>query len=121
MKKLLLILLCLPMIGFGQNVNIQDANFKAYLVANSAINTNGDSEIQVSEANSFNTFLYVGFQGITDLTGLDCESNQLTFLDLSNNTDLWFLECSNNQLVSLDIYNNLLLQHLYEEIINYST
>ena len=49
-KKLLLILLCLPFIGFGQNVNIPDANFKAYLVGESDINTNGDSEIQVSEA-----------------------------------------------------------------------
>ena len=54
MKKLLLILLCLPMIGFGQNVNIPDANFKAYLVGNSLINTNGDNEIQVSEATIFN-------------------------------------------------------------------
>ena len=54
MKKLLLILLFLPFIGFGQNVNIPDANFKAYLVGNSAINTNGDSEIQVSEATAFN-------------------------------------------------------------------
>ena len=35
MKKLLLILLCLPMIGFGQNVNIPDANFKAYFKPNS--------------------------------------------------------------------------------------
>ena len=49
MKKLLLILLYLPIILFGQNVNIPDANFKAYLVGNSAINTNGDTEIQVSE------------------------------------------------------------------------
>ena len=31
MKKILLILLCLPFIGFGQNVNIPDANFKANL------------------------------------------------------------------------------------------
>ena len=53
MKKLLLILIALPMIGFGQNVNIPDANFKAYLVGNSAVNTNGDSEIQVSEAAAF--------------------------------------------------------------------
>ena len=53
MKKLLLILLCLPMIGFGQNVYIPDANFKSYLVGNSAINTNGDTEIQVSEATTF--------------------------------------------------------------------
>ena len=48
MKKLLLILLCLPMIGFGQNVNIPEANFKAYLVGNIFINTIGDTEIQVS-------------------------------------------------------------------------
>jgi L-fucose mutarotase/ribose pyranase (RbsD/FucU family) len=57
MKKLLLILLCLPMIGFGQNVNIPDANFKAYLVGNSLINTNGDTEIQLAEANAFNEYL----------------------------------------------------------------
>ena len=55
MKKILLILLCLPMIGFGQPiVNIPDANFKAYLVGNTDINTNGDAEIQVSEAATFN-------------------------------------------------------------------
>ena len=35
MKKLLLILIALPMIGFGQNVNIPDANFKAYFKPNS--------------------------------------------------------------------------------------
>ena len=35
MKKLLFILLCLPMIGFGQNVNMPDTNFKAYLVGSS--------------------------------------------------------------------------------------
>ena len=44
MKKLLLILLCLPLIGFGQNVYIPDANFKAYLVGEPSINTNGDTE-----------------------------------------------------------------------------
>ena len=38
------------MIGFGQNVIITDANFKAYLVGEPIINTNGDTEIQVSEA-----------------------------------------------------------------------
>ena len=58
MKKLIFTLLCLPMIGFGQNVNIPDANFKAYLVGNTAINTNGDAEIQVSEATTFNGLIY---------------------------------------------------------------
>ena len=62
MKKLLLILLCLPMIGFGQNVNIPDANFKAYLVGIAAINTNGDSEIQVSEQQSLMVLLTVNLE-----------------------------------------------------------
>ena len=34
----------------AQNVNIPDAVFKALLVNNPAINTNGDGEIQVTEA-----------------------------------------------------------------------
>jgi len=33
MKKLLLILLCLPIIGFGQQTYIPDDNFEAYLEA----------------------------------------------------------------------------------------
>ena len=44
MKNLLLVLLFLPMIGFGQNVYIPDANFKAILISPfSGVNTNGDS------------------------------------------------------------------------------
>ena len=111
MKKLLLILLCLPMIGFGQ-VYIPDANFKAYLVGNTAINTNGDTEIQVSEATVFNGTIFCQNLNISDLTGiedftslntLDCSYNQLTNLDLSQNTDLTLLHCWSNQLTSLDV------------------
>jgi len=110
MKKLLLILLCLPMIGFGQNVNIPDANFKAYLVNNTAINTNGDTEIQVSEATALNSGIHCPNYSISDLTGieaftalqsLDCSDNYLTSLDVSSNTALFDLFCNNNQLTSL--------------------
>ncbi|MBT6650601.1 MAG: T9SS C-terminal target domain-containing protein, partial [Flavobacteriales bacterium] len=80
MKKLLLILLYLPMIGFGQNVYIPDANFKAYLVGNSAINTNGDSEIQVIEATVFNGTIYCQNLNISDLTGIE-DFTALTQLD----------------------------------------
>jgi len=120
MKKLLLILLCLPMIVFGQ-VYIPDANFKAYLVGNSAINTNGDSEIQVSEATSFNGSIHCGGLNITDLTGiedftaltyLDCGYNNLTSLDVSNNTALTYLDCGSNQLTTLDVSNNSALTDL---------
>jgi len=71
MKKLLLILLCLPFIGLGQNVNIPDANFKAYLVGHWAINTNGDAEIQVSEAAAFNGQILCDSMFISDLTGIE--------------------------------------------------
>jgi len=115
MKKLLLILLCLPMIGFGQNVNIPDANFKAFLVANSGINTNGDTEIQVSEATAFNGIIGCYGLSISDLTGIEyfvsiqglgCSQNQLTNLDISSNSNLQILNCGDNQLTSLDISNN---------------
>ena len=111
MKKLLLILIALPVIGFGQ-VYIPDANFKAYLVGNTAINTNGDTEIQVSEATVFNGTIFCQNLNISDLTGiedftslntLDCSYNQLTSLDLSQNTALTLLHCWSNQLTSLDV------------------
>tara|TARA_Y100001934_G_C11994057_1_gene604497 strand:+ start:488 stop:661 length:174 start_codon:yes stop_codon:yes gene_type:complete len=53
MKNKILIYLLFPLIGLGQNVNIPDPNFKAYLLAETNINTNGDNEIQVTEANNF--------------------------------------------------------------------
>ena len=115
MKKLLIILLCFPFIGFGQNVNIPDANFKAYLVSNALINTNGDSEIQLIEANAFNGQIECSYLNISDLTGieefsslteLNCRGNQIPIFDLSNDTSLTFLDCSYNQLTDIDISSN---------------
>jgi len=127
MKKLLLILLCLPLMTLGQpTVNIPDANFKAYLVGNTAINTNGDTEIQLSEANSFNGTISCYNSNISDLTGIEdftaltalyCEVNQLTSLDVSQNTALIHLNCGNilggNLLTSLDVSANTALLELY--------
>ena len=109
------------MIGFGQNVNIPDANFKAYLVGNTAINTNGDTEIQVSEATAFGGSIICTNMNISNLTGIEdfialttlgCSMNQLTALDLSNNTSLTALSCATNQLTSLDVSNNTALTSL---------
>ena len=122
MKKLLLILLCLPLIGLSQNVNIPDPNFKAYLVGDSTINTNGDAEIQVSEASAFNGAIGCGALNIYDLTGIEaftaltslsCYDNQLTSLDVSQNTALTYLALTNNQLTSLDVSQNTALTTLY--------
>ena len=72
MRKIYLMLsmLLLPLLVAAQNVNIPDAKFKEVLVANSAININGDSEIQVSEAVGFSGSLDVSELGISDMTGL---------------------------------------------------
>ena len=109
------------MIGFGQNVYIPDVNFKAYLVGSSLINTNGDTEIQVSEATAFNGQIHIYGMGISDLTGIEyftaltflsCGGNSLTSLDVSNNTALLILWCENNPLQSLDISSNINLNDL---------
>jgi hypothetical protein len=110
--KLLLLLLAFPIIGFGQNVSIPDPNFKAYLVGNSAINTNGDNQIQVSEASAFNGEIVCGYLNISNLTGIEaftaltelyCAGNQLTSLDVSGCTALTSLLCHSNLLTSLDV------------------
>ena len=112
MKLLLLLLLALPLFGFGQNVNIPDAIFKAYLVNNTAINTNGDNQIQVSEASAFNGIIDCGYMNISNLTGIEafvslttlsCPYNQLTSLDVSTCSALTDLYCSTNNLTSLDV------------------
>ena len=103
---------------FGQNVHIPDASFKAYLVGKSAINTNGDSEIQLNEAEAYNEYISCYNLGIHDLTGieafinltvLDCSENQLSSIDLSKNIGLVELNCSQNQLTSLDVSKNTAL------------
>jgi len=122
MKKLVLILLCLPMIGFGQKTFVPDDNFENYLESNNL----GDG-IQLNDSiNSISIemlmFLNVSNQNISDLTGikdfiaireLNCGSNQLTSLDLSQNIYIDELECSFNQITYLDLSNNTELTKIY--------
>ena len=102
-------------------VTIPDANFKNHLLSDAAINTNGDSEIQVSEAAVFNGIIRVPFKNIQDLTGIEafpllkelhCQDNNLGSLDVSKNTLLSFLNCNSNRLKSLDVTNNSALREL---------
>ncbi|ARN76811.1 hypothetical protein BST97_01680 [Nonlabens spongiae] len=105
----------------AQNVNIPDANFKNYLVNNTAINTDGNSEISVAEATAFTGEILVNGLSISDLTGieafvnitrLDCYNNNLTTIDVSNNLALTRLHCSDNQITSLDISVNTLINDI---------
>ncbi|MGB0881326.1 MAG: leucine-rich repeat domain-containing protein [Vicingaceae bacterium] len=119
MKKIVLTFITVSTFGFGgmaQNVNVPDANFKAYLVGNSSINTNADTSIQVSEANAFTGQINCSSLNISDLTGIEAftsltdlrfNNNSITNVNLNNNVSLTNLECLNNQLTSLDLTQNI--------------
>jgi len=105
----------------AQNVYIPDSAFKAALVNDTLINTNGDTAIQVSEAVSYSGRINVSGLGIADLTGisafmgidsLNCSFNFLTSLDLSANTALTYLNCGYNQLITLNVSTNIALTSL---------
>ncbi|WP_452602707.1 InlB B-repeat-containing protein [Pontimicrobium sp. MEBiC06410] len=105
-------------------VTIPDTNFKNYLVGNTAINTNGDTEIQCSEASAFTGTMYAdnksisnltGIEAFTNITELNCGENQLTSLNITQNTALTMLRCADNQLTSLDISQNTALTELYPQ------
>lgn len=96
-------------------VNIPNAIFKNYLVTNTLINTNNDSEIQCHEAESFNGIINCSYLNINDLTGVEAfvnlkylyfSSNQIQNLDLSQNAQLEVIVGGNNELGSLDLSNN---------------
>ena len=103
-------------------VNIPDADFKNALLTHiPVIDTNGDNEIQHSEAEAFTGALSLDDKNISNLTGIEaftsvtqlyCHSNNLTSLDVSANTALQELYCFNNQLTSLNISTNTALQIL---------
>jgi len=113
MKKLLLILLCLPMIGFGQQMTyVPDDNFEQELM-NLGVDWVFDDYVETAGIDTI-TYLNITSSSISDLTGIEdfsalrelfCYFNQITFLDLSNNTQLFEVSCANNQLISLDLRN----------------
>lgn len=114
MSKFNLLLILCSTIAYGQIVNIPDINFKNALIGNSAINTNADTEIQLSEAINVQN-IDVSNMGIQDLTGIEAftnvvflnvSHNTLSSIDLSQNVDLQVLGLNNNFLTTLDVSIN---------------
>lgn len=129
MKTRVLFLFTILSFSFSnaQIVNIPNANFKArllqasttqFIAFNSAgvrmkIDTNNDSEIQVSEAllvyqlkvPSRNIASMTGVESFTNLRVLECYLNQITALNVTALTNLTDLKCYNNQLTSLNVSN----------------
>jgi Leucine-rich repeat (LRR) protein len=101
---------------------VPDANFEAYLEANSmgdgiannnyVLTANIENVTQLN-INNLNISNLTGIEDFTALTYLDCGNNALTILDLSNNPNLTFLNCYQNGTLSyLNITQNPLLETL---------
>jgi hypothetical protein len=93
-------------------VNIPDTNFKAILVNDLLINTNGNSEIEVSEASRYSGSILAqnssiksveGIQSFTNVTRIVFFGNNLTEVDLSYNIKVTQLLLENNQLKIIDV------------------
>ncbi|WP_442787040.1 DUF7619 domain-containing protein [Flavobacterium suncheonense] len=135
MKKIYLLFLLLTGMVQAQIVNIPDANFKARLLSASptvhvgstvnpnssatygiytTIDTNGDGEIQVSEAEAI-IFLNLnssatatnkianlqGIEAFVNLQQLYCRYNNLTTVNLNGLSNLNFIAFDDNQLTSI--------------------
>jgi len=111
-----------------KNIPVEDANFKAYLVAN--FDRDGDGEISYAEAAAIQ-HIFISTEEIASVQGIEYMPNllllsadgttqgnhysvcgQLTSLDVSNNIALTGLLCDGNQLTSLDVSNNTALSFL---------
>ena len=113
-----------------ENIIFEDANFKAYLVAN--FDTDGDGEISKEEALAITKIIVgtkdieslAGIEHMANLTELRCEGpwsifepeedpeGKLKSLDVSKNVNLTILYCGFNQLTSLDVTNNPKIEQL---------
>jgi len=126
MKKhyflLSLLLSFIALSGVSQNVNIPDANFKAALVADNSINTNMDSEIQVTEAQAYTGAIdvqglsisdYTGLEEFINITSFDGKFNDVSSIDVSALTKLVTLDLGANTVITtLDVSTNILLETL---------
>lgn len=102
-----------------KEANISDPAFKAYLV--DEYDVNSDGIFSETEALSI-TRLEISGLGIKELTALsglfpdleylDCSDNALTTLDLKGLSRLSYLDCSGNELTSLDLSSQSALVYL---------
>ena len=104
MRNFLIILICLPIIGFCQQTFVPDDNFEQELIT-LGYDSILDDSVSTTNINTV-TQLFLSNRNIVDLTGveafvalqtLDCNFNPgLITLDLSNNTEL--MSISANQI-----------------------
>ena len=122
MKKLILILLVLPLTILAQKTYVPDNNFENYLenngmgdgiynndsVLTSNINTIIQLQIQSLAINNL-----TGIEDFANLQDLECWNNNLSTLNLNQNVNLKYLWCGGNNLTTLLIDSCVDLEYLH--------
>jgi hypothetical protein len=100
---------------------VPDDNFETYLenngmgdgiALNDSVFTSAIDTVTNLDVNNESISDLTGIEDFTALTDLNCDINQLTNLDVSQNTALTTLHCYLNQLTSLDVSQNTALDSL---------
>ena len=96
--------------------NFPDENFRSWLLKwygdDWALTDKEITGVTKIDVRNKNIRSLKGIEFFTALTELNCSSNQLAALDVSQNTALTNLSCSSNQLTALDVSQNTALTSL---------
>ena len=127
MKKLLLILLYLPLIGFGQQTYVPNDEFESNLISlgydsvmDDSVNTSSiDTVTQLQLIFMWNNGGLIGIEDFTSLKNLTLshmfpggQGVGNTSLDFSNNVFLEYLSCPNFYILNLDVSSCISLKYL---------
>ena len=119
----LLVGLLLPTVAWAQDditidvTHFPDKTFRAYLTSqpygeDGVLTADELTEVTELLLNNKGIKNLKGIEHFTSLSVLECDSNQLSSLDISKNTNLARLECSFNKLTKLDVSQNPALDWL---------
>lgn len=122
--SILLLIVCFLSSAQEEIVYIPDTNWKAWLIARDFVNTNGDDEIQISEAVAYtsNISAFSASEGaVTDVTGLEEFINidginfswhDIQTINLTNNPLIIIIMMDNNLITNLNLENNIWVRDL---------
>ena len=119
MKKLLYILLFVPLFGFGQYTYVPDNAFEQILI-NTGLDDEMDDFVLTSNIDTVSILILcyyeiqdiTGIEDFTNLSYLDISHNMIEEVNFSQNIQLTELICTNNNITALNISQNVLLNRL---------
>ncbi|AXT52559.1 hypothetical protein D1818_17605 [Aquimarina sp. BL5] len=114
---------------FCRYTAIPDANFEAELEALGYDDISGDGQVPTAlievisslDVDGRNINNLTGIEDFVALTYLNCNGNNLTTIDITENAQLAYFNAAQNNLTTVDLSNNTLLESLYLFSNNLST